>query len=720
MIWRDQDLEPLVIGPKSMLGIERPTKPGQTTTTARFGDWLEPAAAVRLTEAVRDLRANAKEFDWTLGGRNAKTYRLAGRVRNNAHILRVSPASSPAAPTAPEADIDGGLQCAPDLKRLVDGISVAAFAWDDAGQIRAKNRAFLELAPASDTTDVQINPALEALEAFGNGKTAELKIPGLEAYVLTPVRLEGGGLCLATAKPDAPEGAAPRNAQADNSLASYFQTAIDQLPTPIAMFDGRARLTLFNHAYADLWTLDRDWLATGPTEHTILDRLRLADRLPHEANYRKWRAAHLRAYGLEQPRHSMWVLPNGQTLNILASPASTSQGKGVIYVFDNSTERLDLERKMNAIVSVQRETLEALSEAVVVFGTDGRLKLYNSQISGLWGVPLNTLEHLPHIDQIAEAAAKALPEDGARIWEDLKKLVIDFSPDRQGKRGRIERTDGRLIDFSTVRLPDGQTLMTFADVTKSTKYERVLKERNEALVTADRVKDAFVRNVSYELRSPLTSIIGFSDMLYDARGAGLTDQQKTYVDYIRASSQALMLIIDNILVLANVDAGIIDLHPEPVNIAEVIDNARAGVAATLKSDGIVDPANIEIDIEPELPRLVADPLRIIQILFNLLSNAVRYSDPGAPVRLSVTSRPDRIIFTVEDEGAGIPDEAIASVFDRFEGSAANGRQRGTGLGLSIVSTFVHLHGGTVKIERRKPRGTTVMVNLPAEQRAYGT
>ncbi len=119
------------------------------------------------------------------------------------------------------------------------------------------------------------------------------------------------------------------------------------------------------------------------------------------------------------------------------------------------------------------------------------------------------------------------------------------------------------------------------------------------------------------------------------------------------------------------------------------------------------------------PTFVADGTRIVQVLYNLLSNAVRYSDPGARVRLDVFERGGRILFVVEDEGAGIPDDIIASVFDRFEGKAVEGRQRGAGLGLSIVKTFAHMHGGTVAIERLQPRGTKVTVNLPTEQVAKG-
>ena len=240
---------------------------------------------------------------------------------------------------------------------------------------------------------------------------------------------------------------------------------------------------------------------------------------------------------------------------------------GVIYVFNDLTERLALETRYNALNRVQNETLNALNEGVAVFGTNGRLTLSNPRLSVLWKLPTNVTGKHPHIDEIASACDEAMPEDGATIWADLKEVVIDLNPARLDRSGRIRRADGRLIDWAAVRLPDGQTMLTFTDVTESANYQQVLKERNDALVTADRLKDAFVQNVSYEFRSPLTNIIGFADILASGGAGELNERQKAYTDYIRASSATLGVLIDNILDLATVDAGIAQLDLRPQDIA---------------------------------------------------------------------------------------------------------------------------------------------------------
>jgi signal transduction histidine kinase len=386
----------------------------------------------------------------------------------------------------------------------------------------------------------------------------------------------------------------------------------------------------------------------------------------------------------------------------------------VIYVFEDITDQLILKSQHKAVLDVQRSTLNALTEAVAVFGTNGRLTLSNPRLSTLWKLPTNLLANNPHIDQISEAAAKALPEDGATIWRDLKKSIIDLNPTRSDQQGRITRADGKLIDYATTRLPDGQTMMTFLDVTESANYQRVLKERNEALITADRLKDAFVQNVSYELRSPLTNIIGFADLLASGTAGALNDKQRSYTDYIRSSSVTLGVLIDNILDLQTVDAGIAELRPEVQEVAALVEKARAGVMATDGGQSI----NLKVVIEPDLPVFIADGTRIVQVLYNLLANAARFSEPGGEIKLTVSGRTGRIQFVVEDDGAPMSEEMRAAMLGN-DSASASARQRGAGLGLAIVRAFVSLHGGTISLEKREPRGSRIIVSLPSDAAMAG-
>jgi signal transduction histidine kinase len=233
------------------------------------------------------------------------------------------------------------------------------------------------------------------------------------------------------------------------------------------------------------------------------------------------------------------------------------------------------------------------------------------------------------------------------------------------------------------------------------------------------LKDAFVQNVSYELRSPLTNIIGFADLLASPEVGPLTERQRAYTDYIRASSVTLGILIDNILDLATVDAGIAELRPEPQDVRALVDKARAGFAASFPDLEDGKGIHLAVDIAPDLPEFVADGTRVVQVLYNLLSSAARFSRPGGEVRLSVASRGSRLLFVVEDDGTAASEDLEEALADRPDAGLA-GRDRGAGLGLAIVRAFVNLHGGTIKVERAPDGGNRVVVNLPVDASAVGT
>jgi signal transduction histidine kinase len=265
-------------------------------------------------------------------------------------------------------------------------------------------------------------------------------------------------------------------------------------------------------------------------------------------------------------------------------------------------------------------------------------------------------------------------------------------------------------------LPDGATLVTFQDVSDTVNVERALIERNEALETADAIKIDFVHHVSYELRSPLTNIIGFANLLEDPTFGPLTDKQREYLGYITASTNALLALINNILDLATIDAGAMTLTLSEVDIRASMESAAEGVQDRLVKDGI----RLDIQAPAGIGSFTADERRLRQILFNLLSNAVGFSPPGATVTLAAERQPQAIAFTVTDHGPGIPPEAHDRVFEWFETDSMGSTHRGTGLGLSLVRSFVELHSGSVMIDSTLGKGTTVTCVFPTVREAAPT
>src|SRR5205085_12654139 len=241
---------------------------------------------------------------------------------------------------------------------------------------------------------------------------------------------------------------------------------------------------------------------------------------------------------------------------------------------------------------------------------------------------------------------------GKPVWRTLRASVAAID-NREQVTARIERRDGAVLDLATMPLPDGATLITFQDRTDTVNVERALRERNEALEAADSIKIDFVHHVSYELRSPLTNIIGFANLLGDPAFGALTQKQSEYLGYITASTNALLALINNILDLATIDAGAMTLNLGDVDIRASMEAAAEGVQDRLVKNRIT----LDIRTPANIGNFTADERRLRQILFNLLSNAVGFSPAGGIVMLLAERHPNAVTFSVNDHGPGIPSEA---------------------------------------------------------------
>ena len=306
-------------------------------------------------------------------------------------------------------------------------------------------------------------------------------------------------------------------------------------------------------------------------------------------------------------------------MRVVTSP--NPQG-GVTYLFDDVTERYRLVSQFNASIRVQSETLDTLKEGVAVFGSNGRLKLFNPAFANMWALGRGELDDRPHIDRVALLCAPLFA--GEEAWGALRAAVAGLPDQRVGLERRLARRDGSVLDCAAAPLPDGATLLTFIDMTASVNVERALTERNQALIGVEKLRNEFVHHVSYELRSPLTNIIGFIQLLDDPAIGPLTGKQREYAGYVMKSSSALLAIIDDILDLASIDADAMELALDDVDIAEAMKAAAAGVQDRLSEAAI----ELRIVMTDGVGSLHADGRRVRQILFNLLSNAINYSEAG--------------------------------------------------------------------------------------------
>ncbi|MEQ3628943.1 MULTISPECIES: PAS domain-containing sensor histidine kinase [unclassified Hyphomonas] len=478
---------------------------------------------------------------------------------------------------------------------------------------------------------------------------------------------------------------------------------LNHVADAVAIFGADRKLTFYNKAFRDMWDLDESFLLDRPNHGQLLDRLRERRKLPARTNYAEWRAEELSYYlDIDGVKEDTWSLPDDRTLSVTRQRHPMG---GLLLLFKDITGELNLQTKFNAIVKTQASTLDNLHEAVVVFGGDGRLKLFNKAFERLWSLDHDELKDHPDYSDVIEDCVPLFHD--LDVWDAIKGHITDPSARaRQSTTGEMRRSDGSILTYLTHPLPDGNTLIAFADVTATRRVESALRDRAEAFEAADRLKTEFVRNVSYQLRSPLTVIFGYAELLETKRNGDLTERQTDYVSAILSASDHLSKLIENILDLAMIEAGRMDLDLKDVDLSHVIEESIDMVVSKAEDTQIA----VRADIKGKLGVIRADERRIRQVLFNLISNSLRFTESGGEIVVSSQRVGDMVTLSVRDNGRGLAADKRATSFDSF----VSGDQRGAGLGLALVKHFIDLHGGTVGMKPVDGGGLEVTCWLPVK------
>ncbi|MEM7168730.1 MAG: PAS-domain containing protein [Pseudomonadota bacterium] len=480
---------------------------------------------------------------------------------------------------------------------------------------------------------------------------------------------------------------------------------LEKLGTPIAIYGADLHLTFFNTAFVRLWGVEESFFEGKPHLGDVLETLRERRRLPEQSNFPAFKQELIKAYRtLIEPVEDLMHLPDGTTLRSLTAPHPFG---GILTTYEDVTDRLAMETSYNTLIEVQKETLDKLYEGVAVYGVDGRLKLFNPAFTGIWGLSDAKLRNEPHVRDVMALARGFFDLDDAD-WEGYVESAVAATTEPQQRSGRRERGDGSVIDWAQVPLPDGAVLYTFVDVTDSIRVERALLERNDALETADRLKSEFIANVSYELRTPLNAIIGFAEILENQFFGDLNERQMEYSHAIVESSQRLITLINDILDLASIEAGYLPIELESVDVRAMLE----AIHALGRERAHNREQELLLECPDDVGTLLADERRLKQALFNLLSNALKFTPVGGRISLRAERGDMEMLFSVSDTGMGIAEEDQNRVFGQFERGKGHGRQAGAGLGLSLVKSLIELHGGWIDLESEVNGGTKVVCHVP--------
>ncbi|HET9335416.1 MAG TPA: PAS-domain containing protein [Sphingomicrobium sp.] len=478
----------------------------------------------------------------------------------------------------------------------------------------------------------------------------------------------------------------------------------DRMTAGAVQFDGERQLAFFNRPFAIMAQLDPEWLTERPEFDRVLERMRENGRLPEVRDFPAWKAER-RAWftSPEEAIEEDWILANGDHLRILGQPLPDG---GLRLIFEDRTEQVRLASARDTLLRVRAATFDNLFEVISVFASDGRLYLWNRRFSELWDLDESWLAEHPRVDELVPAMAKRLVNPTAAAQ--VRELVRSTTSGRQSGTGRVSLTDGRHFDFAAVPLPDGNALFTMIDVTDSSRIEAALRERATALEEADRVKTDFVANMSYELRTPLTSIGGFAEMLEAGYAGELPGPASDYVAAILESVERLSKLINDVLDLTQGDTKGVVLERERVDIGGMCRMA----AETLKQRAEEKGQKLELALEPNAGSVIGDARRLRESVEHILGNAVAYTDEGGHIWLKASGDEDEAAIIIVDDGPGIDPEQQDQVFARFHRSGAARGEAALGLGLPLTRQFVEAHGGTVELESALGEGTSVTITIP--------
>jgi len=663
-------------------------------------------------EALEALRGRGTPFSIVVRRKDRGEFEIAGQTIGPRAVVRVRDVTGAVKEVARLSSLlETTATDAQDLGAYLHALPLPLWRRGETGKLIWVNAAYARTVGAASPEEaiergLEINAQSLALahRAITDGVPARERLDIVKGdeeravdVITLPLPGGSGGIAI-----DRTEAAQLANALKDEQIA--HDRTLDNLATGVAIYGPDKTLRYFNPAMSRLWHLDPEWLATRPTHGEILEQLREARRLPEQRDFRAWKESRLKLFdtigdGIEEMLH----LPDGRTVRLQCRRHHLG---GLIFIYDDVTDRVALESEYNTLIEVQRKTLDNLDEGIAVFGTDGRLELHNESFEKLWSLRPQQLDGKPHVNEVITLCKDLYDEEND--WRAIRSRATGGEEARTAVTRRIERRNGTILQFTVQPLRSGQTLVTFVDLTAAANVERALRDRNEALEAADRLKSAFIENVSYQLRNPLNPILGFSEMLESGIAGELNEQQTGYVHNVIEGATQLRDLIDDILDLAMIEAGTMTLDVTEVDVMKLLESA-AQMRVTRIGDSAVTFA---LKTDENAGIIHADEKRLRQVLFNLLSNAARYTDEGGRIELGARRDGSHVTFWVTDTGSGFDPETQMHAFDSFASEGAAGAGKRPGLGLALVKSFVELHGGWVSLQSEPGKGTTVSFVVP--------
>lgn len=572
------------------------------------------------------------------------------------------------------SDADRAGQAFRTLSRLIEAAPVPMWHRGPDLRLTLVNRAYVDAVDAEDAEDAVtrgvelveggrgIGPIAAAAAARDAGEVRERIVPAIIGGARRAMRIVDVPLGQAGVAGYAIDTDDLERARADfRRFVETQRDTLDRLSAGVAQFDADHTLSFSNLPFQRMFALRPEWLADRPEFDRVLDRLREAGRIPEARDFPQWKRE--KRDWFTNPAgaaEESWLLPDGKHLRVVAQPLPDA---GLLVIFEDRTEQVQLLRARDTLIRVREATFDNLFEAVGTFSADGRLNLWNARFRDVWNLEEDFLAASPRIDALADAAAPLIAgAEGATV---IREAVRAATMERQARTGRISLTNGRHFEYSGVPLPDGNALLIMLDVTDRHRVESGLRERADTLEASGKERTAYVANMSYELRQPLTSIAGFAEMLQGGYAGTLSDRAGEYVAAILEAVGRLAGQVDQVLEVAERDAGM--MRQAEVDIAALLRMlaTRHGLAANVPDDLVT----------------AASPSVVVEAVDRVIG-----SIGGGAAHLNILNGKGLRVAVAGHSGGSLPDDAtlidLRAMMAEQEGSVAVTRRAG---GIPVVT-----------------------------------
>lgn len=498
--------------------------------------------------------------------------------------------------------------------------------------------------------------------------------------------------------------------EVERSYKSYkkqTEEILNNISVPIATFDADTVLIFANSALIKLFSLEGLDLYGNCKLSDIMDYLISNGTTIASQDIHKYRDDAMKLFQtIIEPHCSLINLRNGNTMAVTISP---NQVGGLIFSFEDITDKIALKREVNSISAIQIDTLNHLSEGVIVFGADNRIKIINSAAREIWETEQKS--EGDHIIDFFHSAEKLF--DSGSEAKLLGSKLINAAIQRVEFSETIKLSSGRTINCSYVPLPDGLNLARFLDISDGANLEKALKEKNDIVSQIDKLKSNLISNTSYELRAPLQTIKGFAEILLNDYFGKLNDKQREYCLGIMASVTRVTEVVDAVISLANIEAGQMKIRYTEVKLLKFIQDA----INLFKDQAAAKNVSISSDFSDDKFVVFIDEPSMKQVMFHLIARSLRTAPVDGTITISVDNQDsDYFELTISDDGMVLSEEDLERTQKTLVDNSSNGKlDRSIEFGLVLANNIIKLHNGTMSINSTKDIGNVVTCKIPVKQ-----